>query len=76
MSLPYRQPGTQAGSALPVLAPPPPNWLGAAHVRVCVWRGVQGLATLPLMLPTHQEQACPVCLHAPHKGKLITHLGS
>lgn len=39
-----------------------------------VWRGVQGLASLPLMLLTHQEQACPVCLHASHKGKLIIHL--
>lgn len=26
------------------------------------------------MLPTHQKHACPVCLHASHDGKLITHL--
>lgn len=26
------------------------------------------------MLPTHRKHACPVCLHASHDGKLITHL--
>lgn len=26
------------------------------------------------MLPTHQKHTCPVCLHASHDGKLITHL--
>lgn len=35
---------------------------------------VRGLPTLPLMLLTHQEHACSVCLHAACNGKLFTRL--